>query len=1318
MELPSDWQARHLQWAENIAGARYDSVLDVDVDLATVFAGLGRTDEFRDALASVGNRLDAVFKYGLRGGEPAEIELVFSVTKSVAAEMRGISSSAVEAHLDYTQVLEDAQSGIDSAWTAKTSQRDAERGKDASRTSDFVLHDANRAADLLAEAVELLQSRDARAANEQLLLLTGPAGAGKTHMLVHMARERAAKGLHSIVLFGDQFSELEDVRSFSSRLGVKSRFSFEDILDALEILGSTAGSRAMLLVDGVNETSPCGIWQEGLKWLERALLDRPHVCAVVSVRDGFQDSVAKRETLDSVLLVEHHGFARNLWQAVQMFFAHYQVQWPEVPLLGPEFANPLFLKLFCTAFAGETPRSFRGHAGGTHIFEAYAKKVGPAINDELEAPEMAGNYCWSALVKPLATWMGENGVQEISVDEAVRTAEEAYPGRGTQALVSMEQHALIMKSVRVARSGEERDYVYRFSYQKFSDHLIVRFLLNSHFDPDSPAPADAFAPTTRLGQIATLAEGRGLLEALAAQVPERTNGAQELIDYVPDEVARSRMMIAAFLDSLIWRKPDAIGQSAIDYINGAAFDDTRRLEDLFEVLLSVASMPDYRLNARALHRLLESWSLPDRDQVWTSWLRYQYVDEGSAVDRLVSWARRAPGRDKVAPEAALLTAVALCWLFVSPNRFLRDDATKAAVALLENHPGAVAELIRMFEAVDDPYVLERVLCVAYGALARRPDAEALAAAAVTLLDGFFTRRDCTHILTRDYARETVDLAVRAGVIEEERAEQARPPYGSPFPEDVPSKDELKARYADADGYVSDHGSIWHSVMEWDFGWYIIGTNSGSTPWSNRRLGDPLPPTLEERWERFRLSLSSEVQQAFEAWEESKSIDSMRMLVGRLRYADTSEPDQAEPQEPSMRAQLLDLLTEDQQAAFEALMASREDRVRDDTFDLRIEQSWVFLRCLELGWTKERFGTVESERGWNYHDTRKTERIGKKYQWIAHFEFLGLLADNYALRPAWGSSESPDYRGPWQDFLRDIDPTCLADGLPHQQRSSACSPASYDPDASSSDDAEWLGTLEDLVDPGRVIECLDADGEPWLALEGFFEWRSSVAPGVDQFSILHRHVWYQVQGYLLAADQAPAFVDWAYSQNFMGRWMPENRSISEVYLREYPNSLAFTDLLEESADERTGWVREIRGSDLEIPLLVATDSYSASSSDRDCSVKESFTITLPAHSLVREMSMVHGPDDGTWTVDGQLAALDPSVDSDVPGVLLVRRSALQSYLERSGLALVWTVMAAKELSGGWDDRKDRLPRAGVNAAFWLKPDGIEGRMWAGEADTVA
>ena len=57
---------------------------------------------------------------------------------------------------------------------------------------------------------------------------------------------------------------------------------------------------------------------------------------------------------------------------------------------------------------------------------------------------------------------------------------------------------------------------------------------------------------------------RGLIEAFSVQVPERTG--KELIEVVP-AIKTFQPVQESFLDSLLWRKPENIGDVALKYMN-------------------------------------------------------------------------------------------------------------------------------------------------------------------------------------------------------------------------------------------------------------------------------------------------------------------------------------------------------------------------------------------------------------------------------------------------------------------------------------------------------------------------------------------------------------------------------------------------------------------------------------------------------------------------------------------------------------------------------------------------------------------------------
>lgn len=69
----------------------------------------------------------------------------------------------------------------------------------------------------------------------------------------------------------------------------------------------------------------------------------------MSIRTSYSPVILPREEFgnDYCVRARHYGFGANTQKAVQLFFKEYGILYPSVPLLNPEFRNPLFLHLFC-----------------------------------------------------------------------------------------------------------------------------------------------------------------------------------------------------------------------------------------------------------------------------------------------------------------------------------------------------------------------------------------------------------------------------------------------------------------------------------------------------------------------------------------------------------------------------------------------------------------------------------------------------------------------------------------------------------------------------------------------------------------------------------------------------------------------------------------------------------------------------------------------------------------------------------------------------------------------------------------------------------
>ena len=108
--------------------------------------------------------------------------------------------------------------------------------------------------------------------------------------------------------------------------------------------------------------------------------------------------------------------------------------------------------------------------------------------------------------------------------------------------------------------------VFRFTYQRFSDHLIVKALIEKVDNI-----ADAFRPGGPLSFLLEKDEFRdwsSLWSALAIQIPEKFVG-KELLDVVLEEVDKQYyyILFEAFKHSLLWRSSSGFSDRTLELFN-------------------------------------------------------------------------------------------------------------------------------------------------------------------------------------------------------------------------------------------------------------------------------------------------------------------------------------------------------------------------------------------------------------------------------------------------------------------------------------------------------------------------------------------------------------------------------------------------------------------------------------------------------------------------------------------------------------------------------------------------------------------------------
>jgi hypothetical protein len=394
-------------------------------------------------------------------------------------------------------------------------------------------------------------------------------------------------------------------------------------------------------------------------------------------------------------------------------------------------------------------------------------------------------------VRALVSLMAERGTRLLGWRETKERIDVLYPSAArSSSLFDQLARTNILTILPGASSDvDDSEPSVRFSFERVADHLLAARLLDEVHRDDVPA---AFSEEGPLGFAIASDEdarsNRGLLEALAVQLPERF--ANELTEYA-EGLDRDEILLPVVLDALIWRDPASITPATQRLVGEGLAGSTAMHLRTMETLLELSTRPEHPLNADRMHRMLLSIPLADRDGFWCLFLYRSYEGE-RGVRRLIDWALK-DDFEGLAEDSLRLWATTLAWFCAAADRRVRDRATKALVRLFGAAPSIARSLILRFSDVDDEYVIERVLCSAYGAVLLSDDNEITGSAADAVWQGLFAHDGTAPLnaLIRDHARLILEAANEIQMLPEDaRAECFRPPYGSPWPITFPTEEDV------------------------------------------------------------------------------------------------------------------------------------------------------------------------------------------------------------------------------------------------------------------------------------------------------------------------------------------------------------------------------------------------------------------------------------------------------------------------------------------------------------------------------------------------
>lgn len=1297
------WFREHFERTRAALGSRYTPATNVDLPIRQDFLGLTRDPILQEEVDAWFIRIAELGRSAIRAiGELATTEAASNAT-ALGEAIRSITSAlgCDPVSCDQNYPVEEWKARVKrgsrlastlAGWlyTLPAQNGTSNSGSDPISRAQ---HDIRRLHEGLYDVEDALVARRWRLANARVVLLTGEAGAGKSHLLADIVEHAVLSRRPAVMLLGSSFRDDEPWRQILAELDRPATEQVRHFLGALDAAAEAADTRAIVCIDALNERNGVDIWPHRLAAFLKVADAFPRVTVVLSCRTTYLPYVVPGD-LDSysMLRVDHEGFADDTGSAAKAYLDKREIVRPGAPNLVPEFNNPLFLKTCCDLLEREGSKEFpRGLRGISSIYEFYNAAVARAVNQRLGLDPSYGLVPRS--ISGFAEIIAASRQGYLELGAAIAFFETIYPSRGERAKSLLSQlvaEGLLSIEPIPGDAGALTEYV-RFTFERFSDHAIAKSLLDECLLDD-----DVIGSFAAGSKLANFVGGQGsyrcagAIEAIAIQLPERTGVELPDVAEGPDWLLRD-----AFLASLLWREQSKFTDRTMEVLRSLVSQD--RVND---IVISVSTEPNNKFNARYVHSRLIDRSLAERDAFWSTYL----VRKGLSgeVETIVSWALTSEG-SHLDDERALLSGLMLTWFFTTPHRPVRDRSTKALTSLLSQRLWLGAKLLHEFQAVNDNYVTERLLAACYGA-ALQGSGVGLSKLAEAVFDIIFrSGQPIIDALARDHANGIIELAHSRGVLPAAiDLDLCRPPYRSPWPIELVPDDVIESYVETSQRGTFRDAIVGSTVNDGDFARYKIDYKVRH--WSPASIGSEHLPNagdIYSEWlAEFLASATTRQRVAFESLVEAADA-----AAGKREHENGPEIVRWKAARTSFRRTISARKWEDYRVRAEDflryLQAHGRWQDRQATFSARWARRWICKRAHDLGWRPELFGEFERIHNRTYdRNNHRVERIGKKYQWIALRELIARMADNLAFVHDQQDGDADDYTYSYarRVGLRDIDPSLLtpgtfSDGWRQWPRTWWVPVQLTLRPTTSADRLAWLKSDDDIITGESLIDVTDGrTGKRWLVLSTFGHWRGyGLRGGQKEYQ---RESWFRLRCLVARKGDLKSLVS-----AFKNRSLIDPHSLdrielsSEFYLGEYPWHPGLKGIDEWTSS--TSWRAPPK------PVRPTTAEYSRETGGYDFSIDRHVSVEVPAPWLASELNLHLA--DGRFPVyknlSGDTVFLDPSIYEPGPAAALVDRDVFFRMLEERGLAALWIIAGEKGAYGGPDPGRGFGGRYEHTTLFW-------------------
>lgn len=1027
--------------------------------------------------------------------------------------------------------------------------------------------------------------------SRKFLVVKGKAGIGKTQLFAHEAFSILNNNDNALlILGGDFYSNHNIIKQIEENLSIK--MEFEELLEVLEEMGRVSNRVVPIFIDALNESLNQELWSRVLPKIWSMIKDKDYVRLTISFRSEFENSILPDGFCqkDEVYEIEHQGFKGNSIKSLQKFFSHYGLILTPTDLLMSNIDNPLFLTLYCMTYRGD------GVYDLPTLYNLYLEKANSKIYSRHKAMfDNAGYDSSSNLVSEVVAAISKeiikSGKKQFTKEDLKKL--RVWEELGINSRIYL--NSLVDENILIMDIRDEKTYL-KFTFDQMNDIYPAREIITKYNGDDDKLIKYLIKEVLNIQDGAiTNWKNIDLFVSVCALYAE-TNHKEciDLLNIITDKDDLSEIF-TKYVRSFEWR--NKIYLSTDEFLKQCS-DYGVLVDDLCHMFIACSLKEKHTFNVDTIQDILMDFPLNKRDYYWTEYIND--LDHDDIIIQIIDLYNQGQKLDIDNEEQLRMLLILFSWFLTSSNRKLRDTTSKAMIEILKDNFAYCRYLLEEFLNVNDPYVIQRLFGIVFGACVRRSEENENEYRVLVkfIYENIFNKDEVyPDILLRDYAALIIQY----------------------FNQEYPDKKSLIDMKKVLPPYKSKPIKKVENVMDYH------GLKKG----------------------------------------ESSVAKSMR-FEGMGLYGDFGR------------------------YKFQAALRNY-DVDKKEIYNYAMD--FIFN---DLGYKSEFFGEYDkktADKNYKYH-TKKVERIGKKYQWITMFNILARLSDQY----------QKVYKSINIDCVRDFDPTIninnrFYDNVPFFNE------GIYHLNLAEKEIIKLSKTPELDVKNWTITDSLflkfqkedailtDNNGVEWVALSKFADSGKTKSEQTNLF-IKSWLFGYFVNDEQLEAikkkssniydlDRSELFVIPEPSAIYNGEypWSIECKSVLKFQFVDLEMPSRFMGITEENHDLQS---KKNYGKVLNTTMDIFWDS------EYDSSIKDSVMYSHPCAELINTLKLKQKASSCYYyDANDTLTVFDTSLVNQEFG-LVIRKSALDEFLTKKQLHLIWFLDATKDVydnTGSLSNYKD-------------------------------